>query len=177
MTGYDVRFHVDGLDALIARLASLEDETKYKGGRAALRKATREIEAVARANALQIDDPETAEQIAKNIAIRWNGRLFKRTGALGFRVGVLGGAKNPGKKLQELGELAGSGKANPGGDTWYWRLVEFGTSRMRAQPFMRPAMLAAQDRAASIFVREFNKAIDRAIRRKAKLARAAAVAE
>lgn len=164
----DVRFQIEGLDALLARLDSLDAETKFKGGRAALRKAANVVRDAAIAGARDIDDPETAEQIAKNIAVRWSTRTFKRTGDLAFRVGVLGGAKNPGPKLRELGELSGKGKANPGGDTWYWRLVEFGTSRTRARPFMRPAIERSTNEATAAFVREFNKAIDRAIRRKSK---------
>lgn len=35
-----------------------------------------------------------------------------------------------------------TGKFNAEGDAYYWRWVEFGTSKMAAQPFMRPAFEA-----------------------------------
>lgn len=43
-----------------------------------------------------------------------------------MRVGILGGARDMGK----YGEFKGAGKDNPGGDTFYWRFREFGTSKM-----------------------------------------------
>lgn len=41
-----------------------------------------------------------------------------------------------GKKFQSVG------KKNANMDAFYWRFVEFGTKKMRAQPFMRPAFEA-----------------------------------
>jgi HK97 gp10 family phage protein len=158
------------LHALEAKLKNVTDELKYKGGRAALRKAANVVRDTAIAGARGIDDPDTAEQIAKNIVVRWSTKTFKRTGDLAFRVGVLGGAKSPGKKLQELGEVAGRGKANPGGDTWYWRLVEFGTARAGARPFMRPALAHSTGPAIETFIKEYGRALDRAIKRTAKAA-------
>ncbi|HEL8386180.1 TPA: hypothetical protein U0D20_004949, partial [Escherichia coli] len=52
-----------------------------------------------------------------------------------------------------------------GGDTWYWRFLEFGTEHVAARPFMRPAMNGADAEVVSTFARELEKAVDRAIRR------------
>lgn len=183
-----VQFKVDGLDALVVKLDGLSYDLKRKGGRFALRKAAQVVREAARANALRIDDPETSEVIAKNIVERWNGRVFKRSQDLGFRIGVLGGARATltdkarrkterrrerlgQRSLDSLGEMAGAGKANPGGDTWYWRFLEFGTERARAQPFLRPAMEQNIQAATDTFVREYDKAIDRALKRLEKQAR------
>lgn len=180
-----VQFKVDGLDALVSKLDGLSYDLKRKGGRFALRKAAQVVRKAARANALRIDDPETSEVIAKNIVERWNGRVFRRQGDLAFRVGVLGGAravltdrarrKSARRRerlgqssLGSLGEIAGSGKANPGGDTWYWRFLEFGTERTRAQPFLRPALEQNISAATDAFVREYDKALDRALKKAAK---------
>lgn len=157
-----IQFSLTGLDSLLGKLESVKYETKRKGGRAALRRAAQVVRAAAEANAKRIDDPETVAEISKNIALRWNGRLFKRTGDLGFRVGVLGGARIPKSKPK------GSDPGGPGGDTRYWAFVEFGTEDARAQPFMRPALEDSVDQVASTFVSEFEKAIDRAIKRAAK---------
>ncbi|WP_217629295.1 HK97-gp10 family putative phage morphogenesis protein [Halomonas taeanensis] len=54
---------------------------------------------------------------------------------------------------------------NPGGDTYYWRFLEFGTEHMAAQPFMRPGMDESVAPATDEFVTQFDKAIVRAIRR------------
>ena len=176
-------FKIDGIDALAAKFSAVSYDIQRKGGRAALRKAAKVVEDAARAGALRIDDQQTAEQIARNVTLRWNGRLFKRTGDLGFRVGVLGGARAPQsaksdrrrarsgtRSLAELGEIPGRGKGNPGGDTWYWRLVEFGTSKVGAKPFLRPALEQNVAAVTSTFVREYTKAIDRAVKRQSKAA-------
>lgn len=157
-----VEFSLTGLDGLLGKLEAVKYETKRKGGRAALRRAAQVVRAAAEANAKRIDDPETAANISKNIALRWNGRLFKRTGDLGFRVGVLGGARIPKSKPK------GSDPGGPGGDTRYWAFVEFGTEDAKAQPFMRPALEQSVDQVASTFIGELEKTIDRAIKRAAK---------
>jgi HK97 gp10 family phage protein len=42
-----------------------------------------------------------------------------------------------GKKYRKQGK-----KGNLSQDAWYWRFVEFGTPKMRARPFLRPALEA-----------------------------------
>ncbi|MFJ3266741.1 HK97-gp10 family putative phage morphogenesis protein [Serratia liquefaciens] len=152
-----VEYTLTGVDELMGKLASISDDMKRKGGRAALRKAANVIANRAKANAQRLDDPETGRSIADNIAVRWNGREFKRNGNLAFRIGVLHGAvlrKHPDKA-----------KNAP---TPHWRLLEFGTENMRAQPFMRPAAENSADEASNTFVVEYGKAIDRAIARASK---------
>ncbi len=46
--------------------------------------------------------------------------------------------------------------------------MEFGTERTSAQPFLRPAMENNIDQVVTVFVREYGKAIDRAIAKAAK---------
>jgi HK97 gp10 family phage protein len=178
---FDVETKIEGAEALNAKLKAVGHEISYKGGRFGLRKAANLVASDAKSNALRLDDPKTSEQIAKNVAVRWGSRRFKRTGDLMFRVGILGGAapstsraaeysrrrrrKAGVKSLAELGELVGKGKGNPGGDTWYWRLLEFGTRKMAAQPFMRQALESNTNEATNEFVRHAKKAIDRAVKR------------
>ena len=105
-----------------------------------LRKGANVIRDAARGNAKRLDDPDTSESIAKNIAVQsGNRRRERQEGGPVMRVGVMGGARDMGK----YGEFKGAGKGNPGGDTFYWRFLEFGTSKMAARPFMRPAMATA----------------------------------
>lgn len=152
-----VEYKLTGVDELLGKLESITDDMKRKGGRAALRKAANIIANRAKVNASRLDDPETGRSIADNIAVRWNGREFKRNGNLAFRIGVLHGAvlkKHPDKA-----------KNAP---TPHWRLLEFGTDNMRAQPFMRPAAENSTLDVSNTFVEEYWKAIDRAIARAAK---------
>jgi HK97 gp10 family phage protein len=156
----DVEFSIIGLDSLLKKLEAVSYDVKRKGGRSALRKAAQVVQKAAQQGAEALDDPSTGRSISKNIAIRWNNRLFKRTGALGFRVGVSGGAESW-KKGQVV--VKDSGAKTP-----HWRLLEFGTSKMRAQPFMRKALESNINEATNTFVKAYEKAIDRAIKRAAK---------
>ena len=160
-----IEYKINGLDELQAKLKSVSEDTQMKGGRFALRKAAQVIQAKAKQNAERVNDPATPEEIAKNIAIRWSGKHFKSTGDLMFRVGVLGGAKG---FAAARGEVKGRGKGNPGGDTYYWRFLEFGTSKIAAQPFLRDVIESKHSEAISEFVNQYNIAIDRAIKRAAK---------
>lgn len=154
-----VEFSILGLDSLLGKLGEVSVDVRRKGGRAALRKAAQLVVQKAKAGAERIDDKATGRSISDNIALRWNGRLFKRTGDLGFRIGVLHGAV-----LKDGGDLSTNAP------TPHWRLIEFGTEKMPAAPFMRPALADSISEVTNTFVTEYEKAIDRAIRRAAKKA-------
>lgn len=151
-----VEFSLTGVDELVATLREVTYETKRKGGRTALRKAAQLIRDKAKQGAAQLDDAKTGRQIAANIAERWNGRLNKQTGDLGFRVGVLHGS---------IIRERGNPDQGTNGPTPHWRLLEFGTEKMRAQPFMRPALENNVGEAINVFATEYEKALARAIRR------------
>lgn len=89
----DIKFSLTGLDSLLGKLDAIKQETKRKTGRAALRKAANVVRDAAKANAERIDDAATGRSIAENVAVQWNGKRFKRTGDLAFRVGVRHGSK------------------------------------------------------------------------------------
>jgi len=152
-----VEFSLTGVDALIAKLEAVSYDMKRKGGRSALRKAAQVLAAKAKEGAQRLDDAATGRSIASNIALRWNGRLFKASGDLGFRVGVLHGAV--------LKKGAGTGANAP---TPHWRLLEFGTDKMAAKSFMRKALADHISEVTNTFITEYEKAIDRALRRAAK---------
>ena len=151
-----------GLTVVLAKFAAIGDDVKRKGGRFALRKAAQLVRDAAVANAARIDDPETAADISKNIAERWNGKLYKATQGqqLGFRIGVLGGAGG--------NKPAASFDTLPGRDTRHWRHLEFGTEDTAAQPFLRRALAQNTASATAVFAREYEKAIKRAVKRAAK---------
>ena len=164
-----------GLPDLSAKFESMKYDVRKKGGRAALRKAAQMVAGFAKQGAAALDDPATSNSIAENIAVRWDGRLNKRTGDLGFRVGVLGGAasyansaENRRKGRAGATYTTGGSKGNPGGDTWYWRHLEVGTSKMPANPFMRKALAEHIEEVTNEFIRHYDKALDRAIKRAKK---------
>lgn len=160
MADFDVDVTMTGLDDVLAKIAAVKYDVAKKGGRFALRKAAQVMVKAAQQNARRIDDPETAADIARNIVERWNGKLNKATGDLGFRVGVQGGAGGN-KTAAALASL-------PGHDTRHWRYVEFGTEKTAAQPFFVPAFKANLQNATNTFIVQYSAALDRAIRKAAK---------
>lgn len=144
-----------GVDELNKKLAGLKYDVQKKGGRFALRKAAQVVRDAARQNAQAVDDSETGRSIAKNITEKWNGRLNKQTGDLGFRVGVSGGAKLPKNNADE----------GAGGPTPHWRLLEFGTEKMAARPFFAKALPENAQKATDTFIKQMGVAIDRALKK------------
>lgn len=161
----DVSFQLEGLDALLVKLASVSDDVKRKGGRTALRKAAKVIHDAAYRNALALDDPATAKSIADNVSIRWRSKRFNQTGDLMFSVGVGGGARYANTRENVRRRRVGEEHLNTGGNVFYWRFLEFGTSKIAARPFLRPALANNIDAATSEFIAAYSKAVDRAIRR------------
>lgn len=135
MTGFTV--NIEGLDDVIRTFGELPEKVGRRAMRRSLRKGANVIRKIAIVNAKRVDDTRSLNKIYKNISVKGAGAKRERAaGGVMMRVGILGGARD----MTKYGEFFGEGKQNPGGDTWYWRLVEFGTSRTAAKPFMRPAM-------------------------------------
>lgn len=170
-----IEVSLNGLDSLLGKMEAVSDVTRNKAGRFALRKAANLIRDRARSNAARIDDPLTKEAIYKNIVASFGSREFRRTGDLTFRVGVMGGARQYANtkanvrkgRVGRTYKTAGD-KGNPGGDTWYWRMLEFGTEHAAARPIIRPAMNGIDGPVINVFAEEMEKAIDRAIRQAMK---------
>jgi len=160
MASDDIKFSILGLDELLGKFEEISFDIRRKGGRSSLRKAAQIIEHNLKQNALALDDSSTGRSIADNVALRWNGRRFKDTGDLAFRVGIMRGAVTPKK-----GAAVDKGANAP---TPHWRLIEFGTEHMPAQPFARKALADHISEITGTFVDEYNKSLDRAIKRSRK---------
>ncbi|CAM3970141.1 HK97-gp10 family putative phage morphogenesis protein [Psychrobacter arenosus] len=160
---------IEGVDEIMLKFRELGSPRKSKN--AAVRSSRRAMnivkkEAVARAKAL--DDKDSTERIWKNIVVK-----AARTRSPGFvvmRVGVKGGSRQYAKtKRNKKKGLAGQtynvagDKTNPGGDTWYWRLVELGTSHTAPNPFLRPALYNNMDVVQEAFGESFNTELDKEI--------------
>jgi HK97 gp10 family phage protein len=152
-----VEVNLEGIESLLGKLDNIEYDLKRKSGRSALRRAGNIIVTQIQRNAERIDDPLTARSIADNAALRWNGREFKRSGNLAFRIGILQGAK-----LQKHPSMS---RHSP---TPHWRLLEFGTEKMAPVPLVRAAANARLMEVLNTFTIEYEKGIDRAIRRAAR---------
>lgn len=154
----DVQFKIEGLPDLQKLLQDLGPAVVNKGARFALRKGANLVGDSAKAGARELDDSGTGRSIADNITVRFSNRTFKRTGDLMFRVGVVGGARLP----------KGSTDKNARAPSPHWRLLEFGTEKMAARPFMRRALSDNVGEVTSVTSSELNKWIARFVKKQAK---------
>jgi HK97 gp10 family phage protein len=135
----EVTTSISGTELVVSRLRQLPEKLGRNAMRRALRKGANVIRDQARANAKTLDDNLTREAIWKNITTQGGGRRReRREGGPIMRVGVMGGARS-----------RGGDPSAPGGDTFYWRYLEFGTSEMAAKPFLRNALASSVEKSIS----------------------------
>lgn len=145
-------FKITGLEPALAKMREVTAQVTLKGVRGSASKAMRIVRDAARANARRIDDPESAADIAKNIAV--STKVYPRLGEVRSRVGVRGGARPDSRKT-------GYDAKNTG----HWRYIELGTSEHPARPFMRQALENNVDKVVGTFVEDLSGAIDKAVAR------------
>ena len=161
---------IEGLDDVTAKMRELSNPRKQKNAATrSARKAMAIVRKEAVANAKRLDDKETGERIWKNITIKPSKT---KNGFVLMRVGVRGGARSYAATRENVRsgrigqQYATDGsKDNPGGETFYWRFVELGTSRTAAKPFLRPALNNNVDGVQDGFVTDFKDQLDKEIAR------------
>lgn len=156
---YDAQWSLIGFNRVIDRMRSLPVALRGKAGRSALGSAARVVVKAAKANAQRVDDAETGRQIADNITQRFRSKYFKQTGDIMISVGVAT-KKGPIPK--------GNPDEGPKGNTPHWHLVEEGTERTRAQPFLRPALESNINRVMSTFAVKLDNQISKLLAKGAK---------
>ncbi len=140
---------ITGLDEVIEKMRLLGKPKKVKNAATrSARKAMNIVNKAAKANAKAFDDKSSGNKIWKNIVTKPSKT---KANFVMMKVGVKGGAK----------KAAGTG--NSGGDTWYFRYLEYGTSKMAARPFLRPAFFNNKDAVETEFKRSFNEELDKEI--------------
>ena len=146
-------FVIEGLEDALKKMDEMTKNVAKKHVKKALRAAAKPVLQSAKDNAKNIDDPDTAANIAKNLVIRTGKTIDKNSSKV--RIGVKGGGRfwERNKNVQRKGKKR---KKNPhytplDNDTRHFWLVEFGTAKTRAQPFMRPALEANIQNATDIF--------------------------
>lgn len=140
----EISVDVQGLEAMNRKLRSLSQKGVRNAMRRILKKGGNEIRDAARANARRFDDPRTRAAIWQNIVVNAGSvKRERKAGGPMVRVGVMGGARMGGtvaygnnKTNRDLGIVGQEYSVA------HWRFLEFGTSEMAAQPFMRPAAAA-----------------------------------
>lgn len=136
---------VTGLKELGQALENLGRKTKNKLGAKAMRKGGAIIRDQARANAPMLKEKVPHRKrgtLKKNIVASTKPQKDGSVRTIIF----VRSLKNS-KVLEFKGKTGKSGAYNPN-DPFYWRFVEFGTSKMPAQPFLQPAFSAKKEQAA-----------------------------
>jgi len=127
---------IKGLEELISKLNGLPDKLETKVVRAAIRKG-----AILMRDKARDKVPVDTGTLKKSIKIR-NNRSEK--GIISFKIGPTSDKKK-------------------GTDVFYGRFVEFGTSKMAAKPFMRPALDESENEVLDVVINgiqsKFNEVI------------------
>lgn len=166
-------FEIDikGVEELRSKMKALGSIKGSAAVRAALRQSLAPAKASATAKAKAFDDPATDEKVWANITVRNGGkRRENREDGLVVRLGVAGGAAQYANTKENVRKRRVGKVYETGGSTWYWRLLEFGTEKMPAQPFLQPSVRGNEEKIIGSFSLNLDRLLDRAIARNAKAA-------
>lgn len=153
--GFDLKLK----QGVIDKLKQLAPKLEKKYLNSALQAGALIVQHAAQERARAFDDPKTPQAIWKEIVIRTNASLGKQNQGMALSIGVMGGAA-------KKSSLSGKHKRQEGktfitpSNVYYWRFLEFGTSRMAARPFMRPALEGNINTSADAITDKLNTAID-----------------
>lgn len=154
---------VTGLDGVLERLQALPAAVGAKGGgpaRAALAKGARVFRDQAIANA-----PRDTGLLQESIVARRDSRPGMAGASEAYYVGV----RRKARRYANTKRNRGKGRAGKtyfvDGTAFYWLFLEFGTEKMAARPFLRPAFESRKEDALNVIVTEMHAGIDRAVRK------------
>lgn len=152
----DIR--IEGLDDVLAALMALPDSITKNAAPFAMRKGANVIAKEAKARA-----PVRTGNLQKRIAVRKRKRKPQGIGLM-YSVGVLGGASATygNTKANRRKGLVGK-KFQTGGTAYYWRFLEFGTEKLAAKPFLRPAFDSKAEAAVQAIADGFRTGLVRAV--------------
>lgn len=143
------KVRVEGLAELRKVLLELPKELHKGPLRSAISAGAKVIQDQAIANAPQ--DTGTLKRAIFRTRAPENSSAVQEAAVVGVRSG---------KKFQAKRTKGGGMTANR--DAFYWRFLEFGTSKMPARPFMRPAFDSMKERAVEAIRERLAAAIQRA---------------
>ncbi|MEG0968336.1 MAG: HK97 gp10 family phage protein [Comamonas sp.] len=138
---FDVK--VDGVAELREKMKGLPYKVQKQVVQPAVRYGANIIAEQARAIVRHMDDPTTGRQIARNIVVKYRSKRSAQIKGVVYSIGV----EYPRGRMPK-------GNPDDGVNTSHWHLLELGTEKMRAQPFLVPAaVMRAQDVSQEIAAR------------------------
>lgn len=156
--GLKTSMRIEGLDELRRAMQNLPERMQKNVLSKAVNAGALIIrdDARVRVPILKIPDPRRIAGLLRRM-VRSTRGVRRGTEASAF-VSVRRLTKGAIRKFKRL--TGKSGAQNPN-DAWYWRFVEFGTSKAPAQPFLRPAFDHQKERAAMAIKDELLAGIER----------------
>lgn len=157
-----------GLDGLLEALKALPPAVTSKNGgpaRVALAKGARVIRDDARDRA----PVGKTGDLKKNIVMKRDGNPQRSGANERYTVGVRGGAKKFANTKRNVRKGRAGKEYKTDGNTYYWRFKEFGTEKMPAEPFLRPAFESQKERALAVITDTLAKGIEHAAKKVARL--------
>jgi HK97 gp10 family phage protein len=156
-----LEIEVQNLDEVIKRMRDFVPRLQRKALRDSARKSMKIVEKAARAKLQSQTGPEATGALAKSITTRNNAKQGKRVGGVVMQVGIKGGAKQYVQNARNV-RLGRVGQSyEQGGNQYYFRFIEFGTSKMRARPFLQPALSENVQKVSDTMASELSTAIDK----------------
>lgn len=134
MASDGLQVRLEGIDELARVMDQLPKKIRQKAVRGALREAGKVIQSAARLAAPVLQAPTATRKpgtVKRAISVRAS-KFARQKGMEGVFVSV---RPLRGARTKRLGR---AGAKNPN-DPYYWHFLEFGTRKMSARPFMRPA--------------------------------------
>ena len=145
---------IEGLAQLDRALRELPDRVANRGLRASVYAGAKVIRDEARAQA-----PKAAQSLGTK---QPSAGTLKRSVIMKHIRELSGGGRRTfyvlvrqGKKYRNQGK-----RGNLSQDAWYWRFVEFGTRKMAARPFLRPALESRRRQAVDAIKQRLTQRIE-----------------
>lgn len=154
--------HVEGLRDLGERMKALSFDINSRGSRAATRAAARVIQEAAKKNAAPMRDTGNLERSIMTRMIPKGKTRYTAEAHVAVRTGKVSRKERAAARKKGVAARV---------DAYYWRFVEFGTVKMAARPFMRPALEANRQAAIDAMVAQLLKAIARGEKRQGQAPR------
>lgn len=157
---------IDGLDGLLRSLREAPKAIQGRAVQAGMRKGGNVIRDDARRRA-----PRASGFMASHIVTRRASSKSRQRAGVGqggeyFTVGVKTGRRRKYANTKRNRRRGRVGKVyEEAGWAYYWRFKEFGTRKMRAEPFLTPAGEAKGPEAAQVIIDETWAALDKQLKK------------
>ena len=164
-SGMKVEMQIDGLRELQAALKALPVQLQRGPTRSALMSGAKITRVKAKATAAWQDDTGFLREAIVSFPVKKNEHEYTDQVRIGVKRRRV---KRPSKKFKAAAARRQRRQKKKIVTPYYWRYLEFGTSRMAARPFMRPAFESTKSAAARRITERLRQGVEEAAQKVAK---------